>query len=247
LKALADLGVQHTAEVLNRDFQEIGVLNKIFVCARAEEILAEDILVFIDSDTLFTGEPVALDLSEGELAAVRPAESALLNTTGPDDPHDGYWQGVYRMFGIQNQPYVDTELGRRVRAFFSAGLIVVRRSAGLFREWQARFLTLIEAGQIHEAGLRRMDEVALAATLTPAFDRVRLLDARYNYLIYRRGLLAPQWKRAQLRELIHIHYRDSLAKPGFLESLDPPLDRGCGILAWLNQFLPLGRETLDAA
>jgi hypothetical protein len=244
-KALAALDVHHNAEVLNTEFSEIGVLNKVFVCARAEEILSEETLVFLDSDTFFTAEPADLDLAPSQCAAVRPAESAFLNSTGPTDPHDVYWQAVYRAFGIENQPYVETEFGRRVRAFFSAGLIAVRREAGLFREWRRTFQHLASTGLLHpETGLRRMDEIALAAVLTPIFDRVKLLDGRYNYLIYRRALLAPQWRQAQLSELAHIHYRDRLERPGFLESLDPPLEPDCEILTWLREFLPMGQHAV---
>ena len=239
LHALRQLGVEHNTEVLNDEFREYGVLNKVFVCARAEELLTHHTLVFVDSDTVFVGEPSDLDLKQPKLVAVRPAESAFLNSTGPTDPHDNYWQATYRICGIRNEAWVTTELGRHVRAFFSAGLIATRRNASLYRQWRDTFEMLVRSGHIHPTGLRRMDEVALAATLTPIFDSVALLDDRYNYLIYRRSWLASRWCNAQLSDLIHVHYRNSFSKPGFLETVEPPLDPGCEILGWLKEFLPL--------
>jgi hypothetical protein len=230
----------HHAEVLNAELPAYGTLNKVFVCAHAEEILREEILVFLDSDTVFTGEPLDLELPAGLDGAVRPAASDALNSSGPDDPRDGYWRQLYRFFGLRREPFVETELGTRVRAYFSAGLVAVRREAGLFRSWRSDFRRLVRRGLLPAgAGLHRMDEIALAATLVRAFDRVRVLDGRYNYLLYRRSRMPAPWRQARLEDLVHLHYRQGFHSPGYLRSLSPPFDPESEVLEWLETQLPL--------
>jgi hypothetical protein len=248
LVALASLGAEHCDKELNREYADYGYGNKLFVSAWAEENLKEDVLVFLDSDTVITGEPSELDLPEDTDAAARPADSTFMNSTGPAHPMDAYWRKVYDLFELSREPFVETELGRQVRAYFSSGLVAVRRSAGLFRRWREDFLRLVEAGCIPEdTGMSRMDEVSLAVTLQRAFERVRILDGRYNYLIFKRHQLAPPWRDAQLEELVHVHYRRCFNVPDYLRTLEPPLETTSEIVRWLEQYLPLepvavGRE-----
>ncbi len=243
-----ELGVIHSAETLNVDFEDYAYSNKIFACARAEEKLTEDVLVFLDSDTIITGEPADLDLPDGIDAAARPAHSFFLNSSGPEDPKDSYWQRVYEVSGIETRPFVETELGHRVRAYFSSGLVAIRREAGLFRQWKADFLRLMDAGLIPEStGVSRMDEVSLATALARAFGRVRILDGRYNYLIYRRPLLASPWREARLEDLIHVHYRHWFNEKNYLRQVEPPLDPTSEIIQWLDQYLPLDAHGGKAA
>jgi hypothetical protein len=241
LAALAALGAEHSDEELNREYGDYGYGNKIFASAWAEEHLREEVLVFLDSDTVMTGEPSELDLPDGIDAAARPADSTFMNSTGPADPLDAYWMKVYDLFKLNREPFVETELGRRVRAYFSSGLVAVRRNAGLFRQWREDFLRLVEADCIPEvAGMSRMDEVSLAVTLVRAFERVRILDGRYNYLIFKRPQLTPHWRDAQLEELVHVHYRRCFQQPGYLRAVEPPLEPASEIVRWLEQYLPLG-------
>jgi hypothetical protein len=238
--ALGDLGVEHIDEELNCEYRDYGYGNKVFVSAWAEEHLREDVLVFLDSDTVITGEPSELDLPKDADAAVRPADSTFMNSTGPAHPMDAYWQSVYQLLKLRCEPFVETELGRRVRAYFSSGLVAVRRSAGLFRYWREDFLRLVDAGCIpNDTGMNRMDEVSLSATLTRAFERMRILDSRYNYLIYKRAQLAPPWSNVQLEDLVHVHYRRCFNVPGYLREVEPPLDPASEIVRWLEQYLPL--------
>ena len=242
--ALEELDVIHHTVTLNTEFRECAFGNKVFVCDWAERNLTEDVLVFLDSDTVMIGEPADLLLEERVDAAVRPADSILLNSTGPGHQMDQYWLKAYKICGAENEPFVETELERRVRAYFSSGLIAVRRSAGLFGQWKSDFLRLVKAGHIPaHTGIDRMDEVALAVTLSRAFERVRILDGRYNYLIYRRHHLSDRWRAAPLAELIHIHYRNAFDEPGYLRSVVPALDPRDQVFQWLEPWLPLKTTT----
>jgi hypothetical protein len=245
LAALRALGVVISAVPLNADVSEKGTLNKIFVSSHAEGVLDEPRLVFMDSDTVVIAEPADLDLPPGVDVAVRPADSTRLNSVGPGDPMEAYWRRVFHDHPMDEVPFVSTELGRRVRAYFSAGLIAVRREAGLFREWEDRFRYLVSRGIVLEGALGRMDEVALIATVVPRFDRARLLDHRYNYLIFKRPTMIPLLRGLPLHELVHLHYRSAFYAPGFLKSVRPPFDPECPIFQWLERHLPLDRTIME--
>lgn len=236
---LKDLEVIHHDLPLNTETPEYGFGNKIYVSAWAEQNLEEEILVFLDSDTVMTGDAGELLLPDSLDAAARPAHSESLNSTGPGDPNDPYWMDVHRLFGLRREAFVETETGRTVRAFFSAGLIAARRSAGVFGQWLRDFRGLRREGLLPPgSGIRRLDEVALAVTLIRVFDRLKILDGRFNYLLYRRPELKSPHREAQLEELVHVHYRDVLRVPGFLRQVQPPLHPESPVVRWLEQYLP---------
>ena len=156
--ALSDLGAEVHATVLNRRFAEVGVLNKVYACAHAEQVLGEEILVFVDTDTVFVGEPAALALPEGVDAAVRIGYSRKLCSAGPGDPRDAYLREAFACCGLGDGLFLENEIvpfarerGRRIRAYFSSGLVAARRRAGLFRQWQADLERLVAAGQVVKA------------------------------------------------------------------------------------------------
>lgn len=244
LAVLNDLGVMHITETLNTRFEDYAIGNKVFASAWAEENLAEDVLVFLDSDTIILNEPAELNLPDDIECAVRPCNrwEGGISSVGEGDANEAFWRKVYETCGVTDEPFVETVIDhKQVRAYFSAGLIVVRRRAGLWSRWKADFLRLMDAGVIpdDERRLRQMDEISLAATLSRNFERVRILDGRYNYLIYRRAELSSPFREAQLEELVHIHYISRFSIPGYLRQIQPPFDPSSERLGWLEQYLPL--------
>jgi hypothetical protein len=246
LASLGGLGAVLIRKPLNLEYSDHGTLNKVFVCAYAERILDESILVFLDSDTVVVAEPTELDLPPSTDLALRPADSTHLNSRGLGDPIDMYWRRVLPGNTLEQVPFIITELGRRVRAYFSAGLIAVRREAAIFREWEGDLRRLISDRIVPAGALGRMDEIALVAIVVRRLARLRLLDMRYNYLIYRRSIMIPPLRGLLLNELVHIHYRFAFYKPGFLRSVQPSLGGEGAVSRWLEQHLPL-EPTIDDA
>jgi hypothetical protein len=241
---LADLGVRHSSERLNTDFAQYAIGNKIFASARAEQLGTEDVLVFLDSDTVILDEPRAFELRDGIDAAVCPVDfhhsSAepesdddpfwrtrfrRVGSSGPGDPMDAYWLRMYELLGIDARPFVDTACSRqRIRAYFNSGMIAVRRSAGLFAQWRDDFLRLMAAGHIPRNGpLHYMDQLSLAAALTRVWTRVTVLDRRYNHALPGRDLVREPLRSIGREALVHVHYNsmfDTVARwlePQFAE------------------------------
>ena len=240
LISLQELGCIHHRETLNVEFEAFPHTNKIFTSAYAEQILQEDLLVFVDSDTLFTGEPRDLELAPEFDAAALPVNNCRLGSTGFGDANEPYWQRMYDICGVGNRPFVTGVTdGVRIRAYFNSGLIVVRRVAGLFSQWLKDFMALVAAG--HISSVPGMDDFSLAAMMGRAFAKVQVLDLRYNYplTVRQRPLLPMPFRAWQLDDMIHVHYRYWLTHPDFLNLLVPPLDENCSIVCWLRQFLPL--------
>ena len=239
---LADLGVHHSTERLNTGFAHYAISNKIFASARAEELASDDVVVFLDSDTVIVNEPRALELSDGVDAAVRPVDMhrtvrepdddadpfwqtrfRRVSSFGPGDPLDDYWLRMYELLSIEPRPFLETTCSRqRIRAYFNSGLIAVRRTAGLFAQWRDDFLRLMGARHVPPGRpLHYMDQVSLAATLTRVWDRVAIPDGRYNYPLPGRDSLREPWRSMPLEELVHIHYNgmfDTVSR-----WLEPPL------------------------
>jgi hypothetical protein len=238
--ALRRLGVEHHVERLNREFEHVPAANKLFATAWAEANLDVDVVVFVDSDTFFCGEPDELALEADRVAGLRPANKKNVASTGPDDRKDGYWQKVYALCGVPEPPFVETTVDRvRVRAYWNAGLMAFRRSEGLSERWLACFRTLLEADHLPYNGVKNADQVALAAALAPVAERVVILDPRYNYPLPKRALLPEPWCRAELEALRHVHYFRWFNKPGYLDEIEPPLAADSELRAWLAERLPL--------
>ena len=258
-RELESLHVEHVTERLNTDFHDYAIGNKIFASARGEELATTEFVVFLDSDTIITSEPSEFALRDGIDGAARPVDywrhgnepiddpdhehwkthHRRVASSGPGDPIDDYWLRMYELCGVTNEPWVETVGDRkRIRAYFNSGLAVARRSAGLFAQWKQDFLTIVEAGHI-PGEYHYLDQLTLAVTLARVWDRVEVLDGRYNYPLIGRPGLAPPLRSARLEELVHVHYNRYFHIPGFLHSIQPPLGRDSEVVRWLGQYLPL--------
>ncbi|MCK4911329.1 MAG: hypothetical protein KAR83_06790 [Thermodesulfovibrionales bacterium] len=269
LAVFDELGVKHITKILNTDFHDYPIGNKIFTCAHAEKTLEEDALVFLDTDTVILNEPSDLDLPKDVAAAARPVDKKRLGSQGPDDKKDAYWQKIYKACGVSEPKYVTTTIDKKsIRAYWNAGLIAFRRDEGLMDEWKRCFLTIYEQNLIPRKSIARqafekttgalglkdgaadgrilnnLDQIALAAALAPVSDRVRVLDHRYNYPLGKRPYIPLPEGEATLEELVQIHYHRWFNRPDFLRLITPHLDTESERFKWIEASLPF-EPTID--
>jgi hypothetical protein len=243
---LEDLGAEHVD--LPASFPHSGdpkPLNKVYVSAWAERELDHDVLVFSDTDTALLAPPLELADDEGWVAAARPVgNSRTAASTGPDDPNDEYWRRMYEVAGVRSEPALTTVVDEvRIRAYWNAGLIAARRSAGLFGAWEETLARLFERGCVYRKPLF-MDQLAWAATIADVHERVQVLPPTYNYPLPKRRKLPPEMRKLELEELVHVHYHRWGHLPGFLDEVHPRLDPASERYRWLEERFPLD-PTID--
>jgi hypothetical protein len=248
VEALADLGAQLHEEPLNREFPADPMVNRVYVGLDAEEHLDTDVLVFCDSDAVFLDEPTDLLLGEEADVAVRPVGRVGKGSTGPGHLNEAYWERMYELSGVSERPFVETAVtGERIRGYWQAGLVAVRRSARIFERWLEVLRTMMEEDHLQE-GWRNpaIDQLTLAATISGSPERISLLDRRYNYPLQRRALMDSEMQGLDLDSIVHIHYHRWFNRADFLEDLDPPISHETEQYLWLARHLPLEPVIHDA-
>jgi hypothetical protein len=228
-------------EPLNTTCPDYPIANKVFASAWAEENVDADVLAFLDTDSIMTAEPAALELAPGIDAAVRPVDRKRFGSAGEGDEHELFWRSLYRLCDVGGEPRVCTTVdGEPIRAYFNAGLVVARPGACLFGQWRDDLMRLLAANLVPAGGDREFfDQFALAATLGRAFERVAILSWQYNYPLPLRRLLPPPARDAPLETLIHVHYHQWFHRPDYLRLIEPPLDADGAVYRWLEPHLPL--------
>jgi hypothetical protein len=240
-KTLSDLNVEIHQITLNKDFPHYPIGNKIFTCAYAETHFNYDTIVFLDSDTIIINEPSAINLPKQFDVAVRPVDSVNRGSTGKGSRHEDYWLKMYSILDVNPGPMVRTVTDNSlIRAYFNAGLIITRTNQNIFSKWKANFIKLMSVNHVTSGGiLNNMDQLSLAGTLAINFDKVKILDWRYNYPFGKRPILPKYLAEKQLEDLVHVHYHRWFHHPHFLDSTQPPINLNGKVAKWLRSYLPL--------
>jgi hypothetical protein len=119
---------------------------KAHAVAARERQPGPEVIVMLDSDTLFLGDvgPLCVDA----LAAARPADVKGVLTDGRGDASEPYWSRLCRLAGIglDALPIVRTTVDDQpVRASYNGGFMAARRDAGLFTHAEELFRRIVEA------------------------------------------------------------------------------------------------------
>ena len=238
---------------------EYRTTNRIYAAAERADRSPAEILIVIDSDTLFLREP---DLRlDGVDVAVRPVDVKGICTAGEGDPFDAYWRSLCALGGIDDErlPFVMTTVDhQRVRASYNGGLLVVRRGTGILQQAADLFGRSVRAGlrprALGEANILAstgfVGQIASAfwgssqATLSVAIwsvtDRVRILEPTYNVPLHIWDELVAQHPTLPLGDLVHVHYH-WLCTPDRERAnplLDGRLPLSPEIGAWIRSRVP---------
>jgi hypothetical protein len=238
---------------------EYRTTNRIYAAAERADRSRADVLVVVDSDTLFLREP---DLRlDGADVAVRPVDVKGMCTAGEGDPFDRYWRSLCDLGGIDYErlPFVMPTIDDRpVKASYNGGLVVVRRSTGILQQAADLFGRSVRAGlrpralgqdavfastgfvgQIASA-YWGSSQAALSVAIWGATDRVRILEPTYNVPIHVWDQLLARHPTLPLRHPVHVHYH-RLCSPGHEHAnplLDGRLPLSAEIGAWIRSRVP---------
>ena len=255
VEALEQLGAEYLALDIEGACPVYPTSWRVHALAMLERRAGPDLLVQLDSDTVFLGD-FAL-LGDGDEASARPVDVKGMGSTGPGDDFEPYWSALCALggVGVDALPFVETTVnGLSVRATHNGGFVVARRDAGLFARTDELFRLSVQAdlrphagrgfavvagaGVVGAAGSEWWGSAQAATSVAAAslgFD-IAPLDLRVNVPMH-------MWKRLEHKPepLLHAHYHGILAAGS--TALNPLLDGSAGldddVTAWLRARLPL--------
>ncbi len=223
---LDGLRVNYIDEILNTECREYGSANRVAAAAYIEEVHSHEILVILDSDTLFLREPDKILLPPDVDVAVRPVGLKGMCTSGPSDPFDTYWQDLCRCCGVDYDkiPWTESFADRcRIKASYNAGLVIVRGKLGIMQRWADFFFASVRqhlepfprnrrfrsgAGWV-ESGASRMwgsNQAALSLAIWSTTRQVQELEPTYNYQLIVHEQINRGLRDRIFPNLIHVHY-----------------------------------------
>jgi hypothetical protein len=175
-------------------------------------------LAWLATDTLILQPPTGLLLPPGKSLGACPVHLKLLGS-GFNDPVDDYWELVYRhcQVDVANifsmHTVVDEQL---VRAYFNAGLLVVRPERGLLRAWQSRFEKLADLPEFQAYYAQNelyeifIHQAILAGTILALLqpEQFQPLPFEMNYPLHLHTRVAPFHRPSSLEQLITCRYEE---------------------------------------
>jgi hypothetical protein len=260
--ALDSLGVQYIDERLNLECPDYGSANRVAAAAYVERTTRHDVLVILDSDTLFLREPAELFLPDAVDVCLRPVDLKGMCTTGPDDAFDGYWRALCATTEVSYDtiPWIESFVDcRRIKASYNAGLVVARANLGIMERWADYFFASIRRGlypNTHPGGFRAgagwvypgigrywgSNQAALSLAIWSTTRRVRDLAPTYNYPLHLHDRILGNGHRETFRNLVHVHYHWLFSSDAVIaHDLFAPAGPLTAVQrAWLERVLPLG-------
>jgi hypothetical protein len=255
VRQLAPLGVDYVELDLPSPCPAYGSSFKVLAAARMEDRGRAPVLVQLDSDTLFVGEP-DFSLPAAHVGA-RPVDVKGMCTEGPGDAFDAYWHGLCELCDVdyESLPWVITTVdGKTVRANYNGGLIAARRACGIFQQTREFFLRLVAAGRkpwansglLIKSGTGPVgregseywgtSQAALSLATTARHGIVEILSSLYNVPVHYFASLPPLDGVP-----VHIHYHWLLSEG---EGHDNPMFGGRlplppEIAEWIRRESPL--------
>jgi hypothetical protein len=229
---LDKLRVTYIDAILNTECREYGSANRVAAAAYIEKMYPHEILVILDSDTLFLREPDRILLPADVDVAVRPVDVKGMCTDGPADPFDSYWRDLCRCCGVDYEgiPWTESFVDHhRIKASYNGGLVIVRGKLGILQQWAEFFFTSVRqrlAPYAEEWRLRSgvswidsaasrlwgSNQAALSLAIWSNTRRVQELPPIYNYPLHQHDQIDAGTVHSVFPHLVHVHYHWLLEK-----------------------------------
>jgi hypothetical protein len=223
---LDKLRVKYIDAILNTECREYGSANRVAAAAYIEEVYPHEILVILDSDTLFLREPDRIVLPADVDVALRPVDVKGMCTAGPADPFDSYWRELCRCCGVDYKeiPWTESFIDHhRIKASYNAGLVIVRGKLGILEQWAEFFFASVRQRLTPYARERRFrsgvswidstasrlwgsNQAALSLAIWSNTRRVQELPPTYNYPLHLHDQVDRAIACAVFPHLVHVHY-----------------------------------------
>jgi hypothetical protein len=220
---------------------------KVFAAATAETEAADRyaILVWIDEDTVFLDEPMEFALPQSVSIAYRPVMHNIIGSLYSEPPNE-FWRRLYDLMSVPEDalfPMTTPADRQTIRAYFNAGLLVVRPEREVLRAWANYFETLYGDATlmqwVEQDELKRifLHQTALVGAVLNSLRRDEMveLSERYNYPVFFKEMFGAEAEFDTLDAVVTLRYDVYFRNPApdWAEKLKGPADR----IAWLKQRL----------
>ena len=191
---------------------------KVFAAAEAEREAAGRgaVLVWMDEDTIVLNEPSAFDLPDTVAFAYRPV---MHNRSGTlhGQPVNPFWKRIYELLKLdpEAQFAMTTPADKQqIRAYFNAGLLVVRPEKEILRNWAKCFQTLYRdstlAQMCREDVVNRifLHQTALVGAVMPAVGQEQMteLSDDYNYPMFFKRMYGAEEEFDSVENIVTLRY-----------------------------------------
>jgi len=151
-QALEELGVQVHRFEAPEEALKFSFGGKVFAAAAAELLASTqaDVLVWMDSDTLFAGEPSELMLKEDVSLGYRPVMLKNISSIYAE-PVNAFWGFIYEHCRTPDEhifPMLTTVDKVQIRPQFNAGIMSVRPAKKLLQTWRDNFERLYQQPEL---------------------------------------------------------------------------------------------------
>jgi len=230
-----------------REAQAYYFAGKVFAAGDAETAAADAarLLVWMDEDTIVLREPIEFDLPDSIAFAYRPV---MHNRSGSlyDHPPNRYWSRIYERLTITGAdlfPVVTPADRQKIRAYFNAGLLVVRPERGILRRWPGDFAVLYADPELvrmcdeditNKIFLHQTALVGAVLNTVSKNETIELSD-RYNYPIFFHQQWDAEKEFGSIEDVVTLRYDVYFRSPDpeWRQKLKGPDN----LVAWLAERL----------
>jgi hypothetical protein len=227
------------------DAKPFPFAGKVFASALAENeaVGKYPLLVWLDPDVVFVQEPAAFFLPDSISFGFRPVMHKLIGSRF-SEPLDEFWLRVYEILEVLPSAVFPVRTpvdGETLRAYFNAGLLVVRPEMGVLRKWPECFAALysdpVVAGWCAKEELRNifLHQAALAGDVLTTLRRTDTVELppTYNYSLLLKDKYPPHGRPVTLDDVVLFRHEFMLADPEALERVRD----SSAIFKWVSERL----------
>jgi hypothetical protein len=242
---LSELDVHLIPFVIDDEAVRFPLASLAYAAARAEQQVGgkTEILVWMNEDTLIVNPPVDFLIREGINLAYRAVHHTRIGSVY-NKPPDDFWSLIYHHCGVNEDRIFPMETCIRdntIRAYFNAGLLVVRPEHHLLETWLDYFKRSYQHPDFQPffkndvLYMVFMHQAVLSGVVLSMFAREELLELpeSINFPLNLQLECPPENRPRLLNDLITCRYEsiEDLRNSSKVIPVEEPLD------SWLNERL----------
>jgi hypothetical protein len=244
-QALFSTGARLITIDIDPQLENFPFFTYVSVAGIAESMAQGDarFLALMATDTLVLQEPSLFVLADGKSLGACPVHLKLLGS-GMDEPMADFWKLIYRGCQVDTEKIfafktiVDEKL---IRAYFNAGLLIVRPERGLLRNWQTNFERMYRLPEFKAFYQQSelypifMHQAVLAGSILTALHQQEFQQFPFevNYPLHLHERVRRECRPKNLNQLITCRYEDFEEFLGSLH-LDEIIGEDESLKQWLQ-------------